>query len=1230
MTLESNREPVPADAPTSAADNAPAAGGHVLPFPGRPADAPPSPPLAYRPLSAITDYLHIYFYLDSVPFTRDVLEGRTSLGGSESAMVMTAKALAARGHTVQVYAAKLTLKDGDPTVYDGVSWHSNVDLVHAMQSAPPDVFVSLRSTAPFAMRLDSGLNLLWNQDLLTHPGYIGPALPQIDAMVYVSEFHKRQWHSQPVPREAEAGDLSAKTIALVPSMVTTNVFDPAQVPMWPETREGQIAAALAVKGRVEARTQAFLEANPEPAWADRDAHLAWVERLQLDRHPLGCKEGEICQPGCEIGDAIAALVALQADGYARPFLHSPDAPAIAPADIVPYPRQLTRFCHISRPERGLDPLLAMWPEIRKRVPDAELHLCRYSSMYDQTGWGAVCAEYDAKVAAVHQQVGGIVWHGELNKAQLYQLLTSCSLMLYPGNHDFAETSCIAAIEAQACGCVFVGSYKGALPETVGEDAGVLIDGDPETEEYRDSFVETVYTLADPVEGPPLLAAMREAGRAHVYPRYTPAYVAEQWENWIAETFRERFAANKLPILRQLLHYDAHVAAKLLAEDIMADVVKVPMQNAENEERLAAILKEAEAAITLCDDVITQRAQTAEHYGQYALDTELEAAANGRFHYIIEQLAQKYPPPPMKDGKPVEGADPVEPRVLLDVACGNGSFALALLKKMPHFSVIGLDYSSQNVERAHAACEKHGIDPARFRFLNVDLGKRPTLAQLNESVSTLLPPAFDAVFCGEYVEHTAEPHLVLDWLESFLYQDGWCFVTVPHGPLSEAIPYNIPVQRGHTHHFQLRDLGQLLAPKGESVLIEYLNSGVTPRGHYTGFWIIQWRRGGLDQNQPCAPINHWRTIYTTRPYSKVVGAMIVRDVEAWITKCLHSTWALVDDLVVVDTGSSDRTEVLMRAFPNVRFYTWAQAHTALSLAVEPWPSCGFAHARNLSRQLAEDVYKADWVLWFDADEFMVGGEHLHGLTKACSIYNGYVIRQRHLSYDEPVFEDKPTRLFRAGRQIAFDGLVHEAPQMPDTDVVFPTIDTPLLTFVHLGYETMPIRVSKLQDRNAPLLRKEMTRKSPPPRRMAYVLYMRDLVTIAQLEGAKQGQLTARTRAMLEGVTKLYHVKGFDNPDDPKHEYAFPYYQRALELLGAGFELITNTQGQQRSPRGEANRPPIRRAHPERLFVMTLEEGERLLQARRDQLFASLRPPKFLVRPFDNARPADVVPVPYERA
>lgn len=86
-------------------------------------------------------------------------------------------------------------------------------------------------------------------------------------------------------------------------------------------------------------------------------------------------------------------------------------------------------------------------------------------------------------------------------------------------------------------------------------------------------------------------------------------------------------------------------------------------------------------------------------------------------------------------------------------------------------------------------------------------------------------------------------------------------------------------------------------------------------------------------------------------------MIVRDEEAVLPRCLESVKGAVDEIVIVDTGSKDRTvEIARRYTPRVYHYPWGG---------------DFAAARNFA------LTKADggWILSLDADEELVpaGGD-----------------------------------------------------------------------------------------------------------------------------------------------------------------------------------------------------------------------------------------------------------------
>jgi glycosyltransferase involved in cell wall biosynthesis len=81
------------------------------------------------------------------------------------------------------------------------------------------------------------------------------------------------------------------------------------------------------------------------------------------------------------------------------------------------------------------------------------------------------------------------------------------------------------------------------------------------------------------------------------------------------------------------------------------------------------------------------------------------------------------------------------------------------------------------------------------------------------------------------------------------------------------------------------------------------------------------------------------------------AMIVKNEAATLDHCLTSVQDLVDEIVVVDTGSHDNTKDI------------ARRHGARVFDL-PWPD-SFAAARNESIRHAT----GQWLLWLDADEYL---------------------------------------------------------------------------------------------------------------------------------------------------------------------------------------------------------------------------------------------------------------------
>lgn len=88
-------------------------------------------------------------------------------------------------------------------------------------------------------------------------------------------------------------------------------------------------------------------------------------------------------------------------------------------------------------------------------------------------------------------------------------------------------------------------------------------------------------------------------------------------------------------------------------------------------------------------------------------------------------------------------------------------------------------------------------------------------------------------------------------------------------------------------------------------------------------------------------------------------MIVKDESKVITRCLESALPIIDTWVIVDTGSTDNTQNIIRDYMKEKGVPGI-------LYERPWKN--FAFNRNEAISLAKD--KADFLLFIDADEIFV--------------------------------------------------------------------------------------------------------------------------------------------------------------------------------------------------------------------------------------------------------------------
>lgn len=135
-----------------------------------------------------------------------------------------------------------------------------------------------------------------------------------------------------------------------------------------------------------------------------------------------------------------------------------------------------------------------------------------------------------------------------------------------------------------------------------------------------------------------------------------------------------------------------------------------------------------------------------------------------------------------------------------------------------------------------------------------------------------------------------------------------------------------------------------------------------------------------------------------------AALIVRDEERHLADCLRSIEGIVDEIVIVDTGSTDSTPDIARSF-GARVYDI------------PWQD-DFAQARNAALERCRGA----WILYIDADERArpCSRDRLHRPLRKWYRTGCYVQLQpktRHTAYRE-------MRLFRNHPEIRFQGVMHE--------------------------------------------------------------------------------------------------------------------------------------------------------------------------------------------------------------
>lgn len=115
--------------------------------------------------------------------------------------------------------------------------------------------------------------------------------------------------------------------------------------------------------------------------------------------------------------------------------------------------------------RGLQYLYAIWPEVKKEVPDATLDVFYGRYSYDKINAGnPERIKWMDNMMAKAEELDGVTDHGKVGQDRLAREILTSGVWAYPC--PFPEIYCITAVKAQAGGCYPVSTDHAALDEMV--------------------------------------------------------------------------------------------------------------------------------------------------------------------------------------------------------------------------------------------------------------------------------------------------------------------------------------------------------------------------------------------------------------------------------------------------------------------------------------------------------------------------------------------------------------------------------------------------------------------------------------------------------------------------------------------------------------------------------------------------------------------------------------------
>lgn len=197
--------------------------------------------------------------------------------------------------------------------------------------------------------------------------------------------------------------------------------------------------------------------------------------------------------------------------------------------------------------------------------------------------------------------------------------------------------------------------------------------------------------------------------------------------------------------------------------------------------------------------------------------------------------------------------------------------------------------------------------------------------------------------------------------------------------------------------------------------------------------------------------------------KISSCLIVKNEAENIVRCLESIKDISDEIIVVDTGSTDNTkEIALSYGAKIYDFEWND---------------NFSDARNFTLSKAS----GDWIIFLDADEYFDANtqnllkpvlKRIHNDKKfdalLCKRINTEGVDGRIASVD-PI-----NRIFRGHNTIRFEGAIHEQALNKNNGINSANITDCSLIIYHTGYSS--VLLPEKVDRNLKILEKEIEKNN----------------------------------------------------------------------------------------------------------------------------------------------------------